>query len=603
MGSRKGVISTAVVASLVTGSVAFTEQANAFGWGSIGDFFKDPVGSVGSAVSQVANVVHHVTSPVTHVAITALKEGANVVNQATNAVGVDSSAITDQAIAVAQSLTSINQLGTYFIEEQRKLAQLEHFAGTVVGSAHHLSQLESLLDGINSNNVGLAKEVVYTLIRDVDYTNLKRVADDVKNRDNAQSLMFMVNKGNVGVGVAVDINELERIKHGHHTHRDQPIMSFFVQAVNPGTPDNAVKFAIGYHKSLPKEVSGNSFSIANTVKNLKVTLAFASQGTSNLLSYFDITALRNQHRMTAVGASSKSINMQVGGTARQVVFKQCQNGRLQVSNGNCNNVHEDLSLSAISGVSQTDQSTSVGGVSFVFKSFGAVSGMYCVQTVEPADPHTWHDNYFCASQDIGMKWSYAGPIDGMRCTQIQESADPYTWEDNYLCLPQNSDFLFSWSSAGKANMKKTVRWHESADPHTWHDNYLGIEKHVELKIHGKCLDIWLAHPANGQDVVVHDCHGGSNQKWLFTNEGKVRSKMNYNKCLDYRNFATSNGERLMVWDCNTSPTQAFTYANSQLKTVLAPSRCVDAPSAQNGTRTHLWDCPVLHPNNTVVVSQ
>ncbi|KZN40858.1 hypothetical protein [Pseudoalteromonas luteoviolacea] len=78
----------------------------------------------------------------------------------------------------------------------------------------------------------------------------------------------------------------------------------------------------------------------------------------------------------------------------------------------------------------------------------------------------------------------------MRCTQIKESADLHTWEDNYLRLPQNSDYLFSWRSAGKANMQKTVRWLESADPHTWSDNYLGIEKHVELKIHGQCLDIW-----------------------------------------------------------------------------------------------------------------
>ncbi|KZN67279.1 RICIN domain-containing protein [Pseudoalteromonas luteoviolacea] len=603
MGLRKGIVSSAVVASLATGSLVFTNQANAFGWGSIGDFFKDPVGSIGSAVSQVATVVQDVTSPVTNVAITVLKQGANVVNQATDAVGIDSRAITGQAIAVAQSLTSINQLGTYFTSEQQKLAHLQSFASTAIGNAHYVTQLESLLDGINSNNVELAKEVVYTLIRDIDYNNLKRVADEVKNRDNAQSIMFMVNKGNVGVGVAVDINELERIKHGHHTHRDQPIMSFFVQAVNPGTPDKAIKFAVGYHKNLPKDVTGNSFSIANTVKNLKVTLAFAPLSTNSLLNLFDITSLRNQHKMTAVGVSSKSVNMQVGGTSRQVVFKQCQNGRLQAANGNCNNPNEDLSISSITGVTQTDQHTSVGGVSFVFKSFGIVPGMYCVQTLEPADPHTWHDNYFCSSQDIGMKWSYAGPINGMRCTQIKESADPHTWEDNYLCLPQDSDFLFSWNSAGKANMQKSVRWLESADPHTWDDNYLGIEKHVELKIHGKCLDIWYAHPANGQDVVVHDCHGGANQRWLFTNDGKVRSKMNYNKCLDYRNSATSNGERLMVWDCNNSPTQAFKYINNQLKTVLEPSRCVDAPSGQNGTRTHLWDCPVLHPNNTVVVSQ
>jgi hypothetical protein len=67
-----------------------------------------------------------------------------------------------------------------------------------------------------------------------------------------------------------------------------------------------------------------------------------------------------------------------------------------------------------------------------------IPGIACTQIVEPADPHTWSDNYFCASRDLGIRWSYAGPIAGMRCTQMAEPADPDTWSDNYLCVPGDS---------------------------------------------------------------------------------------------------------------------------------------------------------------------
>jgi hypothetical protein len=99
-------------------------------------------------------------------------------------------------------------------------------------------------------------------------------------------------------------------------------------------------------------------------------------------------------------------------------------------------------------------------------------GMACTQIVEPADPHTWGDNYFCAANDLGMRWSHAGPIPGMRCTAIIEPADPNTWSDNYLCVPPMSPVVFQWSYAGPVTGLPCVQWNEPADPHTWNDNFL-----------------------------------------------------------------------------------------------------------------------------------
>ncbi|MCU0664630.1 MAG: hypothetical protein MUC50_20190, partial [Myxococcota bacterium] len=44
-----------------------------------------------------------------------------------------------------------------------------------------------------------------------------------------------------------------------------------------------------------------------------------------------------------------------------------------------------------------------------------IHGMHCVQINEPADPHTWDDNFLCAKKDFHLKWSHSGPIAGMHC--------------------------------------------------------------------------------------------------------------------------------------------------------------------------------------------
>lgn len=117
------------------------------------------------------------------------------------------------------------------------------------------------------------------------------------------------------------------------------------------------------------------------------------------------------------------------------------------------------------------QTTSPDG-KFAWSCSGPISGMVCVQIIEPADPHTWNDNYFCGSQDYGMQWSCCGPISNMKNTQIYEPADPHTWDDNYLAVPNDSNINFSWSSAGPIAGLNCVQWIEPADPDTWDDNYL-----------------------------------------------------------------------------------------------------------------------------------
>jgi hypothetical protein len=109
---------------------------------------------------------------------------------------------------------------------------------------------------------------------------------------------------------------------------------------------------------------------------------------------------------------------------------------------------------------------------FAWSCAGPLPGMTCVQTLETADPNTWHDNYVCSMIPLGLRWSSAGPIHGMRCTQLYEYADPHTWNDNYLCIPSVSNVHLAWSEAGPLAGMQCVQFLEPSDPHTWNDNYL-----------------------------------------------------------------------------------------------------------------------------------
>jgi hypothetical protein len=106
-----------------------------------------------------------------------------------------------------------------------------------------------------------------------------------------------------------------------------------------------------------------------------------------------------------------------------------------------------------------------------FSSAGPIAGYACTQILEPADPHTWNDNYLCSTGNA-LQWSYAGAITDMRCTKIYEGADPYGWDDNYLCVPETSSLFLQWSDAGPIAGKTCVNWNEVSDPHAWFDNYL-----------------------------------------------------------------------------------------------------------------------------------
>ncbi len=110
---------------------------------------------------------------------------------------------------------------------------------------------------------------------------------------------------------------------------------------------------------------------------------------------------------------------------------------------------------------------------FAWSAAGKVSGMTCTQVREPAKSasYGWNNNYFCASRDLGIRYSDAGPIPGMRCTGLSKPDDRSAWWNNYLCVPTTSPWTFHWAHSAATALDHFYRkgrdclvWTEPSDP-------------------------------------------------------------------------------------------------------------------------------------------
>jgi lysophospholipase L1-like esterase len=107
---------------------------------------------------------------------------------------------------------------------------------------------------------------------------------------------------------------------------------------------------------------------------------------------------------------------------------------------------------------------------------------------------------------------------------------------------------------------------------------------------GRCLDVPNSSTANGTQLQLWDCAGGSNQRWTYTSGKQL---MVYgNKCLDANGQGTADGTAVIIWDCNGQANQQWNVnANGTIAGVQS-GKCVDANAAgtANGTKVILWSC-------------
>jgi len=107
---------------------------------------------------------------------------------------------------------------------------------------------------------------------------------------------------------------------------------------------------------------------------------------------------------------------------------------------------------------------------------------------------------------------------------------------------------------------------------------------------GRCLDVPNSSTANGTQIQLWDCHGGTNQRWTYTASRQLT--VYGSKCLDASGQGTGNGTAAIIWDCNGQANQQWNLNSNGTITGVQSGLCLDpnAAATANGTRIVLWSC-------------
>ncbi|MBM0231434.1 ricin-type beta-trefoil lectin domain protein [Micromonospora sp. STR1_7] len=107
---------------------------------------------------------------------------------------------------------------------------------------------------------------------------------------------------------------------------------------------------------------------------------------------------------------------------------------------------------------------------------------------------------------------------------------------------------------------------------------------------GRCVDVPNSTTANGTQVQLWDCSGGTNQRWGYTASKQLT--VYGNKCLDASGAGTANGTAVIIWDCHGGLNQQWNVNANGTVTNVQSGLCIDANGAAtaNGTKVILWSC-------------
>jgi Ricin-type beta-trefoil lectin domain len=113
---------------------------------------------------------------------------------------------------------------------------------------------------------------------------------------------------------------------------------------------------------------------------------------------------------------------------------------------------------------------------------------------------------------------------------------------------------------------------------------------TEFKVLNKCMDVPSWNVTNGTKIDLWTCNGGTNQQWIWQNDGTIRPVFNTNKCLDLPSWQTSDGTQIEIWDCNGGSNQQWSLQKDNTLQGFGGKR-VEVPGFQtaDGTILDYWD--------------
>ncbi|MFE9345971.1 endo-1,4-beta-xylanase [Streptomyces olivaceus] len=105
---------------------------------------------------------------------------------------------------------------------------------------------------------------------------------------------------------------------------------------------------------------------------------------------------------------------------------------------------------------------------------------------------------------------------------------------------------------------------------------------------GRCLDVPGTSTADGTQLQLWDCHGGTNQQWTYTEAGEFR--VYGDKCLDAG--GTGNGTRVQIYSCWGGDNQKWRLDSNGSVVGVQSGLCLDTVSGGtvNGTLIQLSSC-------------
>ena len=106
---------------------------------------------------------------------------------------------------------------------------------------------------------------------------------------------------------------------------------------------------------------------------------------------------------------------------------------------------------------------------------------------------------------------------------------------------------------------------------------------------GKCLDVKGGGDSNGTNIQVSDCHGNVNQTWTWKKSlnqplasGRYRIVSHgSSNCLDAHNGGHDDGDNVQLHPCNGGDNQKWTYDSGNESIAASSGKCLDA---HNGGR-------------------
>ena len=108
---------------------------------------------------------------------------------------------------------------------------------------------------------------------------------------------------------------------------------------------------------------------------------------------------------------------------------------------------------------------------------------------------------------------------------------------------------------------------------------------------GRCLDVTGNVSTAGTAVDIWDCNNQSNQGWVLTSAGELRT-FGSTMCLDVDHSGTTAGTAVLIWTCNGQTNQKWSWGTNGSLVGQQSGLCLDVNggATANGTKAIIWTC-------------